>query len=797
LREPGYAVFVALTLMLGIGANVAVFSVVDGVLLKPLPYSRSDRLVAVWGKFLPESGFDFPQFSLSNPEFLDYQKDNRTMAAVGAWQTGSMTVGGAGEEPERVPGAAVTPSLLNVLRVPPHLGRIFVDSDRQTGPSGVVLLGHAFWQRRFGGRQDIVGQTVVINGTTRTIVGVMPKGFAYPTDTMMWTPLVIDPANPGGRSSHSTSAIARLADGVSFEQARQEMDVLMKGWRERFPTIHNGHFLYLTPLLEDTVGTVRPVLGVLLAATGFLFLIVCANVASLVLARAERRAREAAIRSALGSGRWRLIRLALLESTLLALIGGIGGGLLAIWGVSWLRAAEGVAVPRLAEITVDGRVWAFTALVSLLTAGLLGVLPTLRFGTARMASALRLDTRTTAGGRGWVRRSLVVVEVALAVVLVVGAVLMLQSFRRLMAVDPGFRSDRLLLAYLSLPRNSYDDARVGPFFDRAIERLSAVPGVSRATLTTCVPLLNGIGVWDFEIEGRPKPGPGQPAFNAPPAFVRDGFFESLRVRLRRGRFFAPEDRQGTEPVAVVTEAFSRKFFAGDDALNHRIRVAQDGKNEWARIIGVAGDIRDQSLDVEPRPMYFLSHRQTAATIGGSWRQVTFVLQTAVDPETIAPAVRAAVRELDPALPPYESRTFDAAIFSAVAQPRFAALLLSALAAFGLGLGAIGVYGVLAFTVTERTHEIGLRRALGAPTAQLVRLILVQGLTPALAGIGVGLMTALAARNVIRAQLFGISPTDAVTYAVVAAGVMIAAILACLVPLARALRVSPVSALRES
>ena len=536
----------------------------------------------------------------------------------------------------------------------------------------------------------------------------------------------------------------------------------------------------------------------LLAATGFLLLIVCANIASLVLARAERRAREAAIRTALGSGRWRLIRLALLESLVLALAGGIGGGLLALSAVSWLRRAEGVALPRLSEITVDSRVWAFTALVSIVAAGLLGGLPALRFGTARMMAALRLDTRTTAGGRGWVRRSLVVIEVALAVVLVVGAALMLQSFKRLTSVDAGFRSDHLLLAYISLPRAAYaDDARVGAFFDTAIDRLSALPGVSRATLTTTVPLLDGLGVWDFDIEGRLKPGPGQPAWNAPPAFVREGFFESLRIRLVRGRFVTAEDRLGNEPVAVVTEAFERKFFGGEGALDRRIRVHQDDKNPWARIVGIAGDLRDQSLDVEPRPMYFLAHRQTPATIGNSMRQVTFVLQTSIDAATLAGPVRSTVRELDPALPPYEARTYDAAISSAVAQPRFAALLLSSLAAFGLALGALGVYGVLAFTVTERTHEIGLRRALGAPTSQLVRMILAQGLTPALAGIVVGLITALAARNVMRTQLFGISPTDTGTYLAVAVGVMIAALVACLVPLTRALRVSPVTALRES
>ncbi len=328
-REPIYALFVVLTLALGIGANVGVFSVVNGVLIRALPFPDSDRLVAIWGRFLPESGFDFPQFSLSIPELVDYQHENRTMAGVGGWLDDTVTIGGVGEEPERVSSAAVTPSLFDVLRVPPALGRVFGDSDRQTGPEPVVILSYAFWQRRFAGRLDIVGQSVVLNGTSRTIVGVMPRRFEFPAGAVLWTPLVIDPANPGNRQAHSYSAIGRLADKVAFETARQEMDVLMRGWRQRFPAIHTGHYLYLTPLLEDTVGGVKSVLLVVLAATAFLLLIVCANIASLVLARAEGRAREAAIRIALGSGRWRLVRLSLAESALLAMTGGLAGALLA------------------------------------------------------------------------------------------------------------------------------------------------------------------------------------------------------------------------------------------------------------------------------------------------------------------------------------------------------------------------------------------------------------------------------------------------------------------------------------
>jgi putative ABC transport system permease protein len=796
-REPGYALFVALTLALGIGANVAVFAVVDGVLIKALPYPDSDRLVALWGRFLPESGFDFPQFALSTPELLDYQNENRTMAAVGGWQTGTVTIGGGSEEPERVAAAAVTPSLFSVLRVPPELGRPFGAADHQVGPDAVVILSHAFWRRRFAGRRDIVGQSVVVNGTSRSIVGVMPPRFDFPARTVVWTPLIIDPANPGNRKGHSTSAIARLADGVTYETARQEMGVLMRGWRERFPSIHTGHFLYVTPLLEDTVGDVKPVLRVLLAATAFLLLIVCANVASLVLARAERRAREAAIRSALGSGRWRLVRLSVLECGVLTLVGGAAGALLAVTAVSWLRRAEGVSLPRLAEVAVDARVWVFTAAVSVVAACLLGVLPALRLGDTRMCSALRMDTRTSSGrGRGWVRRSLVMTEVALAVVLVVGAALMVQSFQRLTSVDAGFRPDGLLLANVSLPRPAYtDDARSAAFFDAAIERLSALPGVVGATLSTNIPLLSSVGVWDFSIEGRQKPGPGQPAWNAAPAFVRDGFLESLGIRLVRGRFFTPEDRAGRESVAVVTETFERKFFAGDDALDRRIRVTGDG-NAWARIVGVAGDIRDESLNREPRPMYFLAHGQAPETIGGAMSQITFVLRTNTDPAALAAPVGSAIRALDPSLPLYAVRTYDAAIASAVAQPRFTTLLLTTLAAFGLALGVVGVYGVLAFTVTERTHEIGVRRALGAPTAGLARLMLREALTPVVFGVGAGSVVALTLSGLIRSQLFGISPTDLATHVVVALSVIAVAAVACLAPMGRALRVSPLTALRD-
>ena len=792
-REPGYALFVTATLTLGIGANVAVFSIVDSVLLHALPYDRSDRLVAIWGRFLPESGFDFPQFPLSNPEYLDYARDNRTMEKVGALEQTNMTIGAAGEDPERTTGSVVTPSVFEVLRAVPARGRLFTAADRP-GPNGVVILSDGLWRRRFGGREDLIGSQITINGTPRTVVGVMPKTFNFPEGATIWTPFYIDPANPGGRSSHNATAIGRLKDGVTLQAAESEMAVMMQGWRQQYPTVHNGHFLYLISMLEDAVGDVRPVLAVLLGATGFLFLIVCANVASLVLARAERRAREVAIRSALGSGRWRLVRLAALESGLLAVVAGALGAVLAAFVISWVRTAEGVSLPRLAEIGVGWRVWAFTAAVSMLAACLLGVMPALRSRATRLASALRLDTRTSTGaGRTWARRSLVTLEVALAVVLVVGASLMVQSFSRLIATDAGFKTDGTLLANISLPRPAYaDDARAEAFFDNALEQLARIPGVTLATATTTVPLVNGIGVWDFDIEGRTKPGPGQPAWNAPPSFVRAGFFEAMRTPIVRGRSFTAADRAGAEPVAIVSQQFAQKFFAEDDALGRRIRI---GNNPYARIVGISGDVRDRDLGDAPRPMYYLAQAQTRQTIKSAMRQMTFVLRSDGDPTALGAPLRAVIKGIDPALALSGIRTYDDAVGSSVAQRRVTASLLALFAVFGLALGLVGVYGVLAYTVAEQTQELGIRRALGAPGGSLVRLMLVQGLLPAVAGIVVGVGAALAASRLLGSQLFGISPTDATTYLVVVGVVLVAAVGACLLPTRRALRVSPLTALR--
>ncbi|HEY7057703.1 MAG TPA: ABC transporter permease, partial [Vicinamibacterales bacterium] len=468
-REPAFSLLLIFTLAIGIGANVAVFSVVNGVLLKPLPFAESDRLVAVWGRFDPESGFNFPQFPLSNPEFLDYQQQSHALEDVAAWERPSVTVGGGGSgDPERVPAAAVSGNFFSVLRVTPAIGRTF--TKEEDGPNGarVAILSSGYWHSRFGGDPSIVGRSVLVNRLPTTIVGVMPDGFAFPTvATRIWFPLAIDPANPGSRKGHGIQAIGRLGPGVSFETARAELQTIMAAWKARYPDIHTGHYLFIRPMLEEVAGSVRPALVALLGATGFVLLIVCANVANLMLVRGEARTREMAIRGALGARRGRLLRLTLLESGVLAVCGGALGLALAEVGVRVLLSLDPASIPRVGEVGIDGRMLLFAVLVSLASAVLAGLLPAVRGASPVLQGTLRDTSRTaTAGaGRQLLRRSLVTLEVALCVVLVLGAALMLRSFARLTSVDPGFRPEGLIMANVSLPSAAYADAaRVEAFY---------------------------------------------------------------------------------------------------------------------------------------------------------------------------------------------------------------------------------------------------------------------------------------------------------------------------------------------
>jgi putative ABC transport system permease protein len=738
---------------------------------------------------------------LSNPEFVDYRQQTRALEDISAWSREEITVGGSGMEAERIRAAAVTANLFSLLRVTPALGRGFTMAEDRPGGGPVAVLSYSYWRTRFGGDRSVIGRTVPMNGVATTVVGIMPPRFTYPdTATDIWVPIQIDPKNPGNRKGHGIRAVGRLAASVSLDQARAELRTLMAAWKAQYPDIHTGHYLFIRPLIDDVAGSVRPALVALFAATAFVLLIVCANVASLLLARAEARTREMAIRGALGAGRARLVRLALIESGVFALIGGLLGVVLAAVGVRALLQIDPSTLPRATEVGVDARMLAFAAFLSLASALLFGLVPALRGASPALESTLRESNQsTTAGmGRQLARKGLVAIEVALGVVLVLGATLMLRSFDRLLAIEPGFQASGVLTANIALPANSYkDDARVEAFYAGLMARIRSTPGVQAASAAGGVPLWSDAGVWDFEIEGRPRPRPGEMAWNAAAVVAREGYFETPQIPLARGRVFSGQDTVRSLPVAIITETLAARFFGGDDPIGRRIRVAGvSGRDAWMTVIGIVRDIRDQGLDTPPRPTYYLAHSQMPVTVQGSYRAMTVLLRVERAPESMIPALRAAVRELDPALPLFDVQTVDAVIDRSVARPRFTTLLLALFALIGAVLGASGIYGVLAYTVARRTQELGIRRALGAPAERLMLDILLRGMQPVALGLVAGIVGSLWTTRLLATELFGISPTDPGTYAVATAAVLMVSLAACALPAFRALRVSPLTALRS-
>ena len=803
-KQRAYTLFVVLTLGVGIGANTAVFSTFKGVLLAPLPYPESDRLVAVWSRFLPESGFNFEQFALSAPEYFDYRAATRVLDGVAAYSSGSATVSTPGATPERIQAVAVTPDLFDVLRVRPALGRAFTAEEGRPNGQPVALLTHGYWQRRFGGARDIVGQTIAFNGRSAEVVGILPQGVAFPDDDIdVWVPLALDPANPGGRSAHGLLAVGRLAPGGSVEAAMAELAPLMASWKQEWPKVYTGHFLFVRSLLEDRVGPVRPILTLLFAATGFLLLIVCANVGGIVLARGATRARELAVRSALGASRPRLVRIVLAESLLLAAAGGLAGVGLAWAGLRLLRVLDAGSLPRAHEVALDPTVLAFAAGTALLSAFVFGVVPAWRTSRVRVQDTLRSDGRTASASRGHRRfhRALVGFEVALGVVLVVGAGLVARSLVRLTAVDPGFDSRGVLLATISLPSASYKEpGQVAAFYDTLLARIRALPGVTAASAASGVPLYRDNGVWDFDIEGAPEPGPGQPAWNGAVLFPRPGFFEALQVPIVRGRTITDQDTASSQPVVLINEALARQFFDGAGPIGRRIRVSGGTPpNPWMTIAGIVGNVRDRSLHEPPRPMYFMPAAQAPVSTGGPARTMALVMRGGSDPSSLAPALRSLVMTLDPALAVFRIAPYAEIVGDSVARQRFTASLLGIFALVGLLLGASGIYGVLAYSVSQRTQEIGIRRALGAPAGAVTRSIVAQALAPVAGGLAAGVGGAFwlsrALGSYLGDLLYQVSPTDAGTYLVVVLAVLAIACVAALLPVRRALAVGPLTALR--
>jgi putative ABC transport system permease protein len=801
VKAPTFTVVAALTLAIGIGATTAIFSVVSGVLLQPLPYDEPDDLVAIYTYFSPESGMDFPKYAVGSPEYFDYIEQNGSMQSVAAVSTEWVNISEGDGDPEVVVGGLVSPSMFTVLRTPPLLGRTLVEGDGGPEPVPVYVLGYDLWQRRFGGDSTIIGRTIdvgieVSEETSRgEVVGIMPPGYAFPDPRVeLWAPLPLDPDRTW-RGGHWFYMIARLAPSVSYEQADAEMKVMMERWAVDYPDHHVGHGLWMLPLLDETVAHVRTALILLLGAVGFVLLIACANVANLLLARGEVRRREIAVRSALGAGRKRILQQLLTESLVLAAIGGTIGVALAGLGVEALLTLQTGSIPRVDEIGLDGRVLAFSAGVILLTALVFGLAPALREVATDLATAFKDGNRSQTAGRGRIRlrSALIVSEIAVAILLVVGAGLMAKSFWNLLREDLGFETDQLLFTSLSLPGTEYTPEEAAVFFEQLRETVAAIPGVTNAAIVSRAPLRIDRSQSRFHIEGRADHTPGELGLQASHVTAGQELFQTMGIPLVRGRLLDATDRAGMPHVVVIDERMAERYWPGEDPIGQQIWFARtDGPRHT--IVGIVGNVKFDGID-GAYPTYYHPYEQLVDWAPFMARTNSIVARTSGDPSALAAVTREAVRDLDPNLPILTQRSMHEIVGIAVARPRFILTLLGVFAAVALLLGSIGIYGIISHTVSQRTGEIGIRMALGAQSSSVVTMVVRHGFLLALTGVVTGLLAAFAATRVMAGLLFEVSTTDPWTFAAVAALVIAVALLASYIPARRASRVDPLVALR--
>jgi putative ABC transport system permease protein len=787
-RNRGFAAVAIATLALGIGANSAIFSVVNAVLLRPLPYFESHRLVGVYHVSQGRRAV------MSPANFLDLREQSRTLEDLAAVDPTEVTITGAGD-PVRVRGSEVSATFFDVLRVRPVLGRTFASDENEPGKDKVVVLGYGLWQQRFGGRRDIIGSRVSVDATPRTIVGVMPAGFSYPSEHELWLPIEYNPDTRNARGAWYLRVIARLAPGASAEQSASEIATLGKALQKAYPRQNTDVDFTTFPLHEALIGDLRPALLVLLGAVGFVLLIACANVANLLLARAVARETELAVRTAMGAGRGRLMRQLLTESLVLGIAGGLAGLLIAAWGAHVLVSLQPDDVPRLNEVAIDRRVVIFTMAVSVLTSLVFGAIPALQTTRGSLAGSLKDGARSVMVARGSARTraTLVVAEMALAMMLLAGAGLLVKSFGRLQAVDPGFRPDQTLSFELSLPSTIYGEpARISSFYDRIVERTRGLPGVTAAGGVMGLPLSGLSFSISFRVAGRPEPPPGQ----VPDMEVRvatPGYFLTLGVPLKRGRLFTDADDAEAPRVVILSEAAATRHFPNEDPIGKRIELG------WGRgagtpraggeVVGIVGDVREYGLDEEYPAEIYLPMRQRP--VG----RMTIVARTAVPPLGLADQVKHAVSELDPNLPVSNVRTVEQVVAESIAQPRFYMLLLAAFAAGALVLAAIGIFGVMSCSVAQRTREIGIRMALGAGGTTVVSMVVRQAMLLAFTGLALGVAAALALSRTMTTLLFDLSPTDPLTFATVTTILALVALVATWLPARRAASVDPMVALR--
>ncbi len=789
LQRRGFAMAAILTLALGIGANSAIFTVVNAVLLRPLPYPEPEQLCKVNRVDTRTARLGARTSPLN---FLDWRSRSQSFEDLGGYLDSTTFNLSGGAEPERIKGSLVSDTLFPAIGVSPALGRNFLPEEDSKGGSGVAILSHQLWARRFNSDHHILGRILTLDGRPHTVVGVMPPGFDFPSsEIMVWVPFGIV-YEDGGRGNYFVDVIGRLNPGVSLEQAQAEMVAIAAGLEREHPEENADSSVALVPLHEQVTGKSRTLLLVLFGAVGFVLLIACTNVANLLLARAASRQKEMAIRSALGASRFRIVRQLLSESALLSLAGGLPGLLVANWFVRAFVVLSPEDILRVGEISVDSRVLAFTFAVAVLTGLLFGLAPALQASRPNLNEVLKEGGRSASGGGSFLRHALVVAEVAMALVLLTGAGLLVRSFWRLLAVNPGFSTENILTFDVALPWVKYDREKSGLFFQQALERFAALPGVQAVGATTALPLSKMNNARYFTIEGRPGNSPRDYTI-ANHRQVTQSYLETLGIPLVKGRHLTGQDFSGTAPVAVVNQAFAHFFFPDQEALGKRLKMGETAGSPfpWMTIVGVVGDVRHTSLEAAVRPEFyrpFLHNRDTE-------RQMTIAVRTAQPPEALTAAIRREVLELDRDQPIANVSTMEQLLDRSVARRRFGLLLLGVFAAASLALAGVGIYGVISYAVAQNTREIGIRMALGAQPMDILKLVVGQGMVMTLTGIAIGVGGAIGLTQLMTTLLYGVKATDPLTFAGVSVLLALVAFLACYLPARRAMKVNPVVALR--
>jgi putative ABC transport system permease protein len=782
-KSPGFTLVAIATLTLGIGANTAIFSVVNAVLLRPLPYAESERLVR-----LPNAPYSVGG-ELSSATLLDWREQFHSLASLAAYGAlgGGMNLTGAGE-PARVRAVEVSTNFFSTLGITPARGRAFTTDEGQPGRNRVTIISDGLW-RRLGSDQNVIGRSLMLNGYEFTIIGVAPQGFQYPPGIDLWVPIAFGSDHVLSGFAVAYDVIGRLAPGAALQQARVEADAFSQRLRESDPKRYAKRRVEVVPLQESLVGSVRSTLLVLFVAVCFVLLIACANVANLSLARATARRKEMSVRAALGAGRLRLVRQMLIESLLLALCGGAFGLLLAKWVLDLLIALKPSDIPRFGEIGLDGRVLLFTALLSLLASVSFGLAPALQSSKIDLMAALKSDSMRAGGsGRARALRSLLVVaELTMALTLLVGAGLLMKSFRRLYEVNPGFDPEHSLTVSLDLPDTKYpDEAQQVAFFQQAIERVRSLPGVEAAGASSALPFREAYMVaMPFTVAGRDDSEASDR--QAVTFSISPDYFRAMGIPLFRGRYPTEQDTPGATPVILVSRMMAERYWPNADPIGQSLTLT--GETAPREIIGVVGDVKSLSLERDPQPAAYIPYLQS------NWPLSVLVVRADGDPLSLAGAVRRSVQAVDPELPLYDVKTMSGWLSESVARRRFALFLLATFAAVALALAALGIFGVISYTVAQRTQEIGIRMALGAQTGDVLRLIIRQGMALTICGVALGLIASFALTRFMESLLYGVSATDPVTLAFVSLLLALVALVACYVPARRAMKVDPMIALR--